>query len=409
MTKRTLDIKRVMEIYNNNLCNQSKTARIYANEINETFDSNFRRKIADNIKRFLENSAVVDSVDNLDYDKEFATLSALKADGTIMTIQEYCEFYNLPFDDVKSYKLVNHTNKAFYNIQSKNLDVDVNMQSLLSMIKESILTIKDLPSTIHRENDGDHLLFVDPADIHIGKYASEFEVGESDKYNPQIAYERVHIGIDKVITSASAYSTSKILFIIGNDVLHTDNTNRQTTKGTNQDTSGMWYENFILAKKLYIEVIMKLVKVADVHVQFNPSNHDYMSGFMLAEVISAYFHNCNNVTFDTDMSYRKYFQFGENLIGTTHGDAGKHSDYPLAMAHEAKDMWSTTKHRYFYIHHIHSTMKKDFMSVQVESLRSVSGADSWHHKNLYQHAPKTISCMVHHLTLGKVATLNHTF
>lgn len=407
--KPTLDIKRVMEIYQNNNCNQSKTALIYSNETNEQFSQNYRRYIADNIKRYLDKSNFDDSTEKLDYETEFSTLSAVKSDGTIMPIEEYCKFYNIPFSDVKSYKLVNHTNKAYYNIQSKNLNDQINLKTLLDQIRESILTIQDRPVSIERISDGDHLLFIDPADVHIGKYSSEFEVGEADKYNPEIAYERVHVGIDKVISSAKPYKTSKILFIIGNDILHTDNKNRQTTSGTPQDTSGMWYENFTLAKKLYIEVILKLVKVADVHVQFNPSNHDYMSGFMLAEVINSYFNNCDNVTFDTDMSYRKYYQFGENLIGTTHGDAGKHADYPLAMAHEAKDMWSTSKHRYFYLHHIHSTMKKDFMSVQVESLRSVSGADSWHHKNLYQHAPKTISCMVHHKTLGKVATLNHTF
>ena len=400
-----IDINRVMEIINDGN-NITETAALYADETDQPFDGTFRRKISYHVKNYRDKKKNVEHkfTENI----EMSTLSAIKLDGNIMTIDEYCEFYGIPASDVKSYKLVNHTNKAYYNIQSKDLGKVVNFDALLSQITNSLSTIEK-PKTIERSISGDHLLFIDPADIHIGKLASAFEVGKDDEYDPTIAYNRVHQGIDTVISSAKPYNASKVLFVIGNDILHTDNTKRTTTAGTPQDTSGMWYENFLLAKKLYIEILLKLIDIADVHVQFNPSNHDYMSGFMLAEVIKTYFKECANVTFDTDMSYRKYYKFGTNLIGTTHGDQGKTSDYPLAMAHEASEHWSNTKHRYFYTHHVHSKSAQDYMSVQVESLRSVSGADSWHHRNMYQHAPKTISCMVHHIDKGKVATLSHTF
>jgi hypothetical protein len=68
--------------------------------------------------------------------------------------------------------------------------------------------------------------------------------------------------------------------------LHTDTPRRTTTNGTPQDTDGMWYDNFLMAKQLYIDVIEVLLSIADVHFVFNPSNHDYTNGFFLADVIA---------------------------------------------------------------------------------------------------------------------------
>ncbi len=42
------------------------------------------------------------------------------------------------------------------------------------------------------------------------------------------------------------------------------------------------------------------------------------------------------------------------------------------------------------MHHVHHKLSKDYQGVTVESLRSASGTDSWHHRNGYQHAPKAI-------------------
>jgi hypothetical protein len=163
--------------------------------------------------------------------------------------------------------------------------------------------------TIIRGNivDG-HLLVVDPADIHIGKLATAYETG--DAYNVEIAMKRVLDGVRGIIQKAQGFNIDKILFIAGNDILHTDSAKRTTTSGTPQDTDGMFYENFLSAKKLYIEVIELLMQVADIHFVFNPSNHDYQSGFFLADVIQSWFRQSDNITFDCSIAHRKYYRYG---------------------------------------------------------------------------------------------------
>lgn len=282
--------------------------------------------------------------------------------------------------------------------------------SNIALLRDEL--IKDLqeyspkfPKLERIENKESYLLVIDPADIHIGKLCTSFESGED--YNNQIAVQRVLEGVKGILQKVSSFNIDKILFIGGNDILHIDNPNRTTTSGTPQDTDGMWHSNFLIAKQLYVDVLELLLGVADVHFTFNPSNHDYTNGFFLAQVIETYFKDCENITFDTSIAHRKGFQYYNNLIGTTHGDGAKQMDLPLLMAVEFPIEWSQTKHRYIYTHHVHHKTSKDYAGITIESLRSPSGTDSWHHRNGYQHAPKAVEGFLHCKINGQIARITH--
>lgn len=388
-------------------------AKKYAQKNNIEYTDTLRRKFSKLLERErgvdadLENGTVTETNQ---YSNDIAVLSALKPDGTIMTIKEYCDHYKLPFEEIRTYKLVTHSGKqAFYNLASNPIKTE-NLENFHKKILEDIRNISTLPKTIQRSNDFTdkecYLLVVDPSDVHLGKLAESFETGED--YNNQIAVQRVREGVDGILNKVSGFCVDKILFIAGNDILHIDTPRRTTTSLTPQDTDGMWHSNFLLAKDLYIEVIEKLLQVADVHFVFNPSNHDFMSGFFLANLIKTYFKDCENITFDCSIAHRKYYTYHNNLIGSSHGDGAKLHDLPLLMAHESED-WTKCKNRYFYTHHVHHKTSKDFMGVCVESLRSPSGTDSWHSRNGYQHAPKAIEGFLHSKEFGQIARITHLF
>jgi hypothetical protein len=282
------------------------------------------------------------------------------------------------------------------------------VEDLKSKLIEDLQQYSPKFPKIKRLQDKDsYCLVIDPADVHIGKLCSSFETGTD--YNQQIAVKRVLDGVNGIINKARGFNIDKIIFIGGNDILHTDTPRRTTTNGTPQDTDGMWYDNFLMAKQLYIDVIEVLISISDVHFVFNPSNHDYTNGFFLADVIGTYFRNCENITFDCSIAHRKYTMYGNSLIGTTHGDGAKQNDLGMLMSVEAKDMWSKAKHRYFYTHHVHHKTGKDLINVTVESLRSPSPADSWHHRNGYQHSPEAIEGFIHSKEHGQIARLTHIF
>jgi hypothetical protein len=313
-----------------------------------------------------------------------------------------CETNGIPAAQVSHYWFKSEHFSLFVKQQPKNY-FDVRDE----LIKELQQYTPIYPKITYPEITDGHLLVVDPADIHIGKLCSSFETGET--YNNQVAVQRVREGVHGVLQKVNGFKVDKILLIIGNDILHVDTPKHTTTSGTTQDTDGLWYNNFLIAKKVYVDVIETLLQIAPVHVQYDPSNHDYTNGFFLADTLFSWFAKCENVTFNTSISHRKYYRYSSNLIGSTHGDGAKEQDLPLLMAQEAAEDWSACRHRYFYKHHIHHKTSRDYGSVCVETLRSPSGTDSWHHRNGYQHAPKAIEGFVHHKEHGQIARITHIF
>ena len=357
-----------------------ETALSFGLELNKNRKYRLSPERANQLKLFKANQGVVDACNNLGVDVTTTPMLWLKSKNESIRV----------------------TNPLFVKQE----------ETLLSNLRNTL--IEDLqgytpkfPRLERVENSDSYLLVIDPADIHIGKLCSAFESGES--YNNQIAVQRVLSGVKGILNKVSSFHIDKILFIGGNDILHIDNPGRTTTSGTPQDTDGMWHSNFLIAKQLYVDVLEMLLTVADVHFTFNPSNHDYTNGFFLAQVIETYFKNCQNITFDCSISHRKAFQYHNNLIGTTHGDGAKQIDLPLLMAVEYPNEWSKTKHRYIYTHHVHHKTSKDYIGITVESLRSPSGTDSWHHRNGYQHAPKAVEGFLHCKDNGQIARITHIF
>jgi len=252
----------------------------------------------------------------------------------------------------------------------------------------------------------DHLLIIDIADLHIGKLSTAFETGED--YNCQIAVKRAKEGMQGILNKAKGFTIDKVLFVAGNDILHTDNTRRSTTAGTPQDTDGQWHQNFIMAKNLYIDLLEQLMSFAEVEVVYNPSNHDLTHGFFLMQLIEAHFAK-SNIKFNVDLLHRKAFKYGKNLIGTTHGDGAKVENLPMLLATEFPILWSETKHRYIFSHHVHHKISKDMIGVTFETLRSPSGTDAWHHKNGYTGVPKSVEGFIFHKEFGQIARLTHNF
>lgn len=312
-----------------------------------------------------------------------------------------CDVVGLPIDNVSNYW---YKGKQFsVHVNGK----DVSLWALKDLVIEDMKKHSPkYPVMKYTKVVDGHLLVVDPADIHIGKLCSAFETG--DAYTHKIAIDRVKCGVNGIIQKVKGFPIDQILLIVGNDILHVDNAKSATTSGTPQDTELMWYDAFKIALKLYVEVIEMLVGIAPVYVQYDPSNHDYLTGFFLAQTLEAWFRNCKGIKFNVSPAHRKYFVYGQNLIGTTHGDGAKETDLGYLMAHESKD-WNSCKHRYFYTHHIHHKKSKDYMSVCVEALRSPSGTDSWHHRNSYQHSPKAVEGFLHHKEHGQIARITHLF
>lgn len=317
-------------------------------------------------------------------------------------LQEECDKAGIPIEDVKHYWYKSDKFSVFAKNKVKTYE-----QVRDEIINELDKYSPKYPKIVRQKSKDGHLLVIDPSDIHVGKLAVVSETG--NEYNIEIAVNRVLDGVEQLLNHASGFHIDQILFIIGNDALHIDHPHRKTTAGTPQDTDGMWHTAFHAAKDMYVKCIESLMQIADVHVIYNPSNHDFTQGFFLADTLNSWFRLSKNVTFDSSIRHRKYFRYYKNMIESDHGDGCKVDDTPMLMATEEPIMWSECPFRYSYKHHIHHKKKiGDTIGVNIEFLRSPSPADGWHDRNGYRNIP-AVEAFVHSKHNGRVAQFTHYF
>jgi hypothetical protein len=350
----------------------------------------------------------------------------LTSDGRIRTLQELIEVskidtsvWDIERHVINKWEVTNSEGISYENWQVKawlkKIKIGFDYKKLSEAIIERFNSHSPTYNFYTRDlnNTSKHLLVIDPADCHIGKYASEYETGE--KYNIKIAQQRLREGIYGIVNKARVFGIDKILLPLGNDWLHIDTPKNTTTSGTFQNADGMFYDMYLALYDVFVEIIDTLLLEYDVDIEFNPSNHDWMSGWMFMKTLESHYRNSKNMNFNTTMNHRKYYQYGKNLIATSHGDGAKMIDMPLLMANESPKMWAETKFRYVYLHHIHHKQVtkflsgKDYIGVTVEYLRSPSASDSWHHRNGYVGAKKAIEGFLHSKEDGQIARLTHYF
>lgn len=256
------------------------------------------------------------------------------------------------------------------------------------------------------------LLYINLADMHFNKLCEDHVSG--GVYDLEEARRRVDDGLKRLLTYAASFPIDQIVLVIGNDILNSDTPNGTTTSGTPQSNDRHWSTAFRVAKNSVIAMIELLLGFADVHAIHCPSNHDYQTGFFLADSVSSWFDGHPNVTFDVSMRHRKYFQFGKNMIMSDHGDGVKVADTPMIMAQEQPKMWAETAHRYSFKGHIHHKdvrtfqKAKEFHGVLVEHLSSPSPKDEWHDRNGYNSA-QAMECTLHDRENGKFGHFTHRF
>lgn len=337
---------------------------------------------------------------------EYELITKLRASGATTDLVTECEKAGLSLSNVKHFWYKSEKFSIFSS--SDGLTLETAFEPIISDLQSYSPKFKP----IKREKiKNPHCLILDPSDIHVGKYASNVECGET--YDIPKAVSIVDRGIDELLQKASGFPIEKIIFVIGNDCLHIDGIHNTTTGGTPQDMSGKWHEAFLAAKDMYVRAIEKCLPIADIEVIFCPSNHDFMSGFMLAQTIKAYFRNSKNVSFDASIAHRKYTLYGNSLLSFSHGDGAKLDNTPLLMASERPEMWAKSVHRYIYLHHIHHKQRanfmvagKDFIGMTAEYLRSPSASDAWHAKKGYR-SPKAVEAFIHSRENGQVCRLTH--
>jgi hypothetical protein len=229
-------------------------------------------------------------------------------------------------------------------------------------------------------NPGQYLLEIPLCDVHLSKLCWDKEV--DDDYDLEIAEGRFKGAISQIITDASLYKVDRIVFPIGQDFFNSDNDRGETRKGTAQSMDSRWQKMYFKGCEMNIWAIEHLRKIAPIDIMYIPGNHDYQYSYFMVSHLKAYFRNVPSVQVNDSPRGRKYYHYGNNLIGYSHGEEKKQNLDKIMQA-EASELWGKTKHREFHLAHRHTEHVTEYPGFIIRRISSFTGNDEWHHTEGY--------------------------
>jgi hypothetical protein len=138
-----------------------------------------------------------------------------------------------------------------------------------------------------------------------------------------------------------------------------------------------------------------------VELDMQAGNHDAHTAVMLSLCLAEHYRNNPRVVVDEGPSKYHYREFGECLIGSTHGDTCKLAALAEIMACDQREAWGRTKHRYWYTGHVHHESRKELRGCIVETFRTLAASDAWHAGQGYR-SGRSMVCDVLHKTRGRI-------
>ena len=236
--------------------------------------------------------------------------------------------------------------------------------------KYSLPTLKEN----HSYMDGNKLLLIDIADLHMNLQSSIFTTG--NEYNCDIAEQLFFYVIEDVLTRTKDYNFEEIVFCVGGDMLNGDNLSGSTTRGTAQTSDVHYYDAYERLCAMTIKAIDLLKERCKVNVIYVMGNHDELTGFKLAKYIDAWFRDEDRVSVDYKPLARKYKLYGNTLFCFAHD--GKVQKLPAIIADEARQYWSQAETVEVFLQHLHTEqVLLEDNNIRIQRLPTISGRSKW--------------------------------
>jgi hypothetical protein len=226
---------------------------------------------------------------------------------------------------------------------------------------------------------GCKMLEISIPDLHLGRLAWDKESGAD--YDSKIAYAEWMKAHRYFITEACGTDIEQVLIIIGNDFFNVDNNLSTTTRGTQQTEDTRWQKSFAVGCEACVDAVDLWVEAGfKVEVKIVPGNHDTQRVFYLGMYLSAWYNKCKAVSIDNTPNTRKYYVWGRNLIGFSHGD----KDYKRLKSvyqTEMREMLSECDNVEWHIAHTHQEkLIEDFGAVIIRTIPSLAQKSAWEYE-----------------------------
>lgn len=262
-----------------------------------------------------------------------------------------------------------------------------------------------LPVVRFAPSKSEYMAEVNIADLHLGKLCWHGDTGNN--YDYKIARAVFNYIIADVGNELRRIGVNKILFVWANDFFNSDTISKTTTAGTPQDTDIRWQKLFNIGCEMLVDGITRLSEIAPVETFYTASNHDNMTSYHATQFLAAWFRKSPNVVVNADAKARKYYIYGNTLLGFTHGDKEKPKQLSMLMPLEVPQLWSQSIYREMHTAHLHSEQEKvNENGIIIRRISSPTATDAWHYESGYVGAIRKAQTFVYHKEMGLKYTIN---
>lgn len=237
-------------------------------------------------------------------------------------------------------------------------------------------------------------------DAHIGMLSWGTETGED--FDLRIA-ERIQCAAMRALVDSAPTARHGTIINLG-DWLHYDSMAAVTpASGHNLDADSRYGKVIRVALAVMRTCInAALRKHSAVRVVNAIGNHDETGALWMAQALAAAYEREPRVTVDTSPSVFNYFEHGACLVGVHHGHKLRPERLPGVMATDQPQAWGRTKHRYWWLGHVHHQRVIEHPGVIVESFNTLAAKDAYAHSGGWR-AQRNMKCIVLHKDHGEVA------
>jgi UDP-2,3-diacylglucosamine pyrophosphatase LpxH len=295
--------------------------------------------------------------------------------------------------DNSDWELVNAKNNI-WNVYSKKDGV----QSLYS----SKITVKpkvsgfDIDKLVERMSQREPIIIEKES---ASKHSKLLEISLYDMHFGISSLEYYQNHLEEIAHKIRSRSWEKILFVIGQDLLHNDNFKGQTANGTQIDKVNM--EKAFDEAVAFYETLIKeaLVKSNEIECIYVKGNHDESISYGLFRTLKATF---PQVSFEGSLKQRKGFVWEKIFIGLTHGDKGANRLMENFLSEYGK-LIAQAEVKEIHAGHLHTEITKDKFGIVQRTLATANKTDEWHDDNgfvgankrfqLFEYSPTTLDAI----------------
>jgi hypothetical protein len=259
--------------------------------------------------------------------------------------------------------------------EREKVDAGQSLREYVEGMKDEIPRIKPEkePKRIYR-NDLMPAIFI--GDAHIGMRAWGKETRHLD-FDTGIAVAQLREGIDYLIGKAEPADVG-LLVDVG-DYTHADGHSNTTTAGTSLDVDTRHRSTMYQAAQCMRYMIGRgLQKFRKLYVVVSRGNHNDNVAPAIELMLHFAYENEPRVEILPTTGYYHYVEYGNWLLGITHGDKQKPESLAGSMARDMAEAWGRTTHRMWCTGHFHKDAVKTLPGVKHKVFAALPPPDSWH-------------------------------